>query len=106
MALSLQSTQNSRGVSVRPLSTMRQESLPMLAERLLATRAAALVAGLPAELYSGALLAAWPPSPPAPLLPPQDMERARKRRRTPKLDETATAPPSPPSSGSSPVHNY
>ncbi|XP_021184699.1 protein krueppel [Helicoverpa armigera] len=102
MALSLQSTQNSRGVSVRPLSTMRQESLPMLAERLLATRAAALVAGLPAELYSGALLAAWPPSPPAPLLPPQDMERARKRRRTPKLDETATAPPSPPSSGSSP----
>ncbi|XP_063530435.1 protein krueppel-like [Cydia strobilella] len=107
MALSLQSTQNSRGVSVRPLSTMRQESLPMLAERLLATRAAALVAGLPAELYSGALLAAWPPSPPAPLLPPPELDRGRKRRRASKLDDTVTtshttAPLSPPSSGSSP----
>lgn len=72
----------------------------MLAERLLAHRAAALVAGLPAELYSGALLAAWAPTPTAP--PPQELERARKRRRTPKLDEAASAPPSPPSSGSSP----
>ncbi|CAG9090785.1 unnamed protein product [Plutella xylostella] len=99
MALSLQSSQNSRGVSVRPLSAMRQESLPMLAERLLATRAAALVAGLPPELYSGALLAAWPPSPPAPRAPAAAPER--RRRRTPKLDDTA--PPSPPSSsGSSP----
>ncbi|XP_041973400.1 protein krueppel-like [Aricia agestis] len=100
MALSLQSSRNARGVSVRSLSSMREE-LPLLAERLLATRAAALVAGLPADLYSGALLA-WPPSPPAPLLPPPLPDHPRKRRRTPKLDETSPAPPSPPSSGSSP----
>ncbi|XP_045459378.1 protein krueppel-like [Melitaea cinxia] len=105
MALSLQSNQNSRGVSVRSLSSMREKALPMLAEHILASRAAALVAGIPANLYSGALLAAWPPSPPAPLLPPPapELERVRKRRRTPKLDDNSSnAPPSPPSSGSSP----
>lgn len=76
----------------------------MLAERLLATRAAALVAGLPPELYSGALLAAWPGSQhiphPAPPLPPAEPERARRRRRTPRPEDPS--PPSPPSSGSSP----